>query len=117
MKAVEKVTGEIVGSSGFHDFPDANGMIEIGYGIVPQKQNQGFGKELLLGSWNWIANFPGVKTLRYTVAPDNAPSIHVINSLGFDFKGEQIDPEDGVELIYELEIEKYLKVVGAEGFA
>ena len=114
--AVEKASGEIVGSSGFHDFPDANGMIEIGYGIVPQKQNQGFGKELLLGSWNWISSFPGVKTLRYTVAPDNAPSIHVIQSLSFDFKGEQIDPEDGVELIYELEIEKYLKVVGAEGF-
>ena len=27
--------GEIVGSAGFHDYPDENGMIEIGFGIVP----------------------------------------------------------------------------------
>ena len=114
--AVEKATGEIVGSSGFHDFPDVNGMIEIGYGIVPQKQNQGFGKELLFGSWSWISKFPGVKTLRYTVAPDNDPSLHIVKKIGFEFKGEQIDPEDGVELIYELEIEKFLNLVGAEGF-
>ena len=34
--------GEVVGSAGFHDYPDENGMIEIGFGIVPEKQRQGY---------------------------------------------------------------------------
>ena len=53
--AISKNTKEVIGSAGFKDFPDSNGMIEIGYGIVPQMQNQGLGKELLLGMWNFIS--------------------------------------------------------------
>ena len=106
--AVNKSSNEVVGSAGFHDFPDGNGMIEIGFGIVPQMQNQGLGKELLLGMWLMISKRPDVKVLRYTVAPDNEPSMHIINKLGFDKVGEQIDPEDGLELIFEKSVSDFL---------
>ena len=99
--AICKSESEVVGSAGFHDFPDENGMIEIGFGIVPEKQNQGFGMELLLGMWGMICKRSDVKILRYTVAPDNEPSMHIINKLGFTKVGEQMDPEDGLELIFE----------------
>ena len=101
--------GEIIGSAGFHDFPDENGMIEIGFGIVPDKQRQGYGLELLHGIWREIAKRPDVKILRYTVSPDNEASMHIIKKLGFDLVGEQIDDEDGLELIYEMPIADYLK--------
>lgn len=101
--------GELIGSAGFHDFPDENGMIEIGFGIVPEKQRQGYGVELLHGMWNEIANRSDVKILRYTVSPENDASMHIIKKLGFDLVGEQIDEEDGLELIYEMPIEQYLK--------
>ncbi len=107
--AIEKTSKEIVGSAGFHDFPDEAGMVEIGFGIVPERQNQGFGKELLHGMWSQIVKRPDVKTLRYTVAPTNAPSMHIIKSLRFEFMGEQIDEIDGPELIYELSSEKYIQ--------
>ena len=100
--AISKSDNEVVGSAGFHDFPDERGMIEIGFGIVLEKQNQGFGIELLLGMWNMICQRSDVKILRYTVAPDNEPSMHIINKLGFTKIGEQIDPEDGLELIFEM---------------
>ncbi|CAN2236446.1 RimL Acetyltransferases, including N-acetylases of ribosomal proteins [actinobacterium SCGC AAA044-D11] len=106
--AVNKISNEVIGSAGFHDFPDDNGMIEIGFGIVPQMQNQGFGKELLMGMWLMISKRPDVKVLRYTVAPDNEPSMHIINNLGFDKVGEQIDPEDGLELIFEKSVSDFL---------
>ncbi len=106
--AVNKSSNEVIGSAGFHDFPDDNGMIEIGFGIVPQMQNQGFGKELLMGMWLMISKRPDVKILRYTVAPDNEPSMHIINNLGFDKVGEQIDPEDGLELIFEKSLSNFL---------
>lgn len=107
--AIEKNSKEIVGSAGFHDFPNEFGMIEIGFGIVPERQNQGFGKELLYGMWDEIVKRPDVKTLRYTVSPTNAPSMHIIKSLRFEFMGEQIDEIDGPELIYELSSEKYIQ--------
>ena len=101
--------GEIIGSAGFHDFPDENGMIEIGFGIVPEKQRQGFGLELLHGMWREIAKHPDVRILRYTVSPENEASMHIIKKLEFNLVGEQIDEEDGLELIYELTVEKYLE--------
>lgn len=99
--AVTKSNFEIIGSAGFHDMPDKNGMIEIGFGIVPEMQNQGFGTELLMGMWQMITERPDVKILRYTVSPENAPSMHIIKKLGFKLVGEQLDPEDGLELIFE----------------
>ena len=108
--AVEKNSKEIIGSAGFQDFPNEDGMIEIGFGVVPEKQNQGFGKELLHGMWRMICKLPEVKILRYTVSPTNAPSVHIIKKLGFLEVGEQIDDEDGVELIFELPKEDYLKL-------
>jgi RimJ/RimL family protein N-acetyltransferase len=84
-------------------------MIEIGFGIVPESQNRGFGKELLHGMWQMILKSPDVKTLRYTVSPENLPSMHIIKKLNFDLVGEQIDEEDGLELIYELSCEEYKK--------
>lgn len=106
--AINKSTNEVIGSAGFHDFPNEDGMIEIGFGIVPEMQNKGFGKELLIGMWKMICKRTDVKVLRYTVAPDNAPSMHIINKLGFEKVGEQIDPEDGLELIYEQKVEDFL---------
>lgn len=100
---------EIIGSAGFHDFPDLNGMIEIGFGIVPEKQNMGFGTELLHGMWREISKRSDVKILRYTVSPENEPSMHIIKKLNFDLVGKQIDPKDGLELIFELSVEKYLE--------
>ena len=106
--AIEKDSGEIIGSAGFHEVPNENGMIEIGFEIVPEKQNQGFGPELLLGMWAMICKQPDVQTLRYTVSPENAPSLHIIEKLNFALVGEQIDPEDGVELIYEMSSSQYV---------
>ena len=101
--------GEIVGSAGFHDYPDENGMIEIGFGIVPEKQRQGYGLELLHGMWHEIAKRADVKVLRYTVSPDNEASMHIIKKLGFEQVGEQIDEEDGLEQIFEMPILEYLE--------
>ncbi len=106
--AVTKSDREIIGSAGFHDFPNVQGMIEVGYGIVDEKQNNGFGTELLMGMWRMICKRPDVRILRYTVSPENAASMHIISKLGFEQNGEQIDPEDGVELIFEKSVEDFL---------
>jgi len=59
--------------------------------------------------WKMISNREDVKILRYTVSPNNKPSLHIINKLGFIHKGEQVDEEDGVELIFEEEVQVWLE--------
>jgi ribosomal-protein-alanine N-acetyltransferase len=97
----------VVGSAGFHNLPDENGMIEIGFGVDPTFQNKGYGQQILHGMWNWVVKDVKVKTLRYTVSPDNLVSQHIIKKLGFNLVGEQIDYEDGLEEIYEKPSENF----------
>ena len=99
---VLKETSEVIGSISFHGVPDVEGMIEIGLGIEELFQNKGYAKESLKGMWSWVSQFPEVKTLRYTVSPDNLPSIAVINYFGFEYRGQQMDDIDGPENIYEM---------------
>jgi len=104
---VLKQSREIIGSTSFHGVPDENGMVEIGLGIEPEFHNQGFAKEALMAMWKWALDQPGVKSFRYTVSPDNAPSIKVIEYFGFPFTGVQIDEEDGPENVYEISVAEF----------
>ncbi len=101
-------TNEIIGSVSFHAPPDSNGMIEIGMGIDEKFRNKGFAREAVRGMWDWVLMDPSAKTLRYTVSPTNLASVRIINSFGFEYKGQQIDEEDGPEDIYEMDRERYL---------
>jgi RimJ/RimL family protein N-acetyltransferase len=111
---VLKGSREIIGSTSFHGAPDSEGMIEIGLGIEPAYQGKGYAKESLQAMWHWAVGFPEVKTLRYTVSPDNLPSIAVINYFGFDYKGQQMDDIDGPEDIYEMSSQEFLKRWGSD---
>lgn len=104
---------EIIGSTSFHGAPDDEGMIEIGLGIEPAFQDRGYAKESLQAMWRWAVSFPEVRTLRYTVSPDNLPSVAVIKYFGFDHKGQQMDEIDGPEDIYEMSAENFSKRWGS----
>jgi len=105
--AVLKDNPIIIASAGFHDAPDSDGMIEIGFGVAKKYQGNSYGQEILHGMWSWVVNDPLVKTLRYTVSPDNLISQYIIKKLGFEYKGQQIDEKDGPEDIYELSANNY----------
>jgi RimJ/RimL family protein N-acetyltransferase len=105
--AVLKDNPIIIASAGFHNAPDSDGMIEIGFGVDKKYQGNGYGQEILHGMWSCVVNDPLVKTLRYTVSPDNLISQHIIKKLGFEYKGQQMDEVDGPEDIYELESQIY----------
>jgi RimJ/RimL family protein N-acetyltransferase len=105
--AVLRDEAVIIGSAGFHARPDDEGMIEIGLGIVPERRGQGYAQEVLRGMWAWVLTKPEVRTLRYTVGPDNAPSQAIIRRIGFEYRGQQIDEEDGPEDVFELTADEY----------
>lgn len=102
----------VIGSTSFHGVPDENGMMEIGLGIHEQYWNRGFAKEALIGMWNWVCKQEGVKTLRYTVSPENFASIKVIEYFQFHYMGQQQDEIDGPENIYEMSVAEFLQKWG-----
>ena len=104
---VEKSTREIVGSVSFHGPPDEQGMMEIGLGVHSNFQRRGYAVEALTGMWSWVVEQPGVELLRYTVAPDNLASVALVEKFGFERVGQQIDPEDGPEDIYEMSANEF----------
>jgi RimJ/RimL family protein N-acetyltransferase len=99
---VLKESREIIGSTSFHGAPNEDGMIEIGLGVNPKFQRQGFAFEALAGMWSWVCSQEGVKTLRYTVSATNEASIALVNKFGFVHIGQQMDEIDGPEEIFEL---------------
>ena len=104
---VDRERNLAVGSVSFHGAPDERGMVEIGIGIAEAEQGNGFASEALFGMWNWAIRQPQVKYLRYTVSPTNEPSMAIIKKFEFPQIGEQIDEEDGLELVFEISVAEY----------
>ena len=105
--AVLRDTGEIVGYANFHAPPDQHGMVEIGYTVIEAHRRRGYASELARTMWSYAAAHPDVRTLRATVEPDNTASRRLIEAAGLVHVGEQIDPEDGLELVYEISAQDY----------
>jgi RimJ/RimL family protein N-acetyltransferase len=92
---VEKRTGFVIGAAGFKGAPDADGMVEIAYGVVPSREGQGFATEAAGGLVRFAAADARVRLLRaHTLAEANA-STRVLRKCGFVHVGGVVDPEDG----------------------
>lgn len=99
--AVERATRTMVGTAGFKGPPDADGMVEIGYGIAPAYQGQGYATEaasLLVG----VARERAVRLIRAHTLPERNASCRVLEKCGFTHTGEVVDPDDGPVWRWEL---------------
>ena len=85
----------IVGMIGFKSPPDSNGSVEIGYGIVPSQQGQGFATQAVdLLVKEGFSKSEIQMIVAYTVPIDSA-SGSVLAKNQFRRDGSKIDPEDG----------------------
>ena len=93
---VDKIAGTPLGMCGFKGPPDADGMVEIAYGIAPEQQNKGYATEAA-GALVRLAFASGqVRVVRaHTIEEANA-SARVLIKCGFSSIGRVVDPEDGL---------------------
>ncbi|SDY16013.1 Acetyltransferases, including N-acetylases of ribosomal proteins [Modestobacter sp. DSM 44400] len=91
-----------VGRAGFHGPPDAAGMVEVGYSIDPAHRRRGHAQAVLRVLLARAVREPAVRTVRASVRPDNTASRDLVLAHGFRQVGEQDDPEDGLEIVYEV---------------
>jgi RimJ/RimL family protein N-acetyltransferase len=95
---------EVIGYLNFHAGPNEQGQVEIGYTLMPEARGHGYAIEAVRAMFEWATRAHGIRRFRASVAPDNERSLNLIGKLGFRHTGEQWDPDDGLELVYELEV-------------
>lgn len=100
--AVDNPGGFVVGHAGFHGPPDEDGMVEVGYTVVPQYRRRGYARAMLAALLRRAADEPQVRTVRASISPGNVASLATISGFGFEPAGEQWDEEDGRELLFEV---------------
>ena len=75
-------TGLVVGGAGSHGEPDADGTVEIGYGVAPEWQGRGVAtaavEQLMV-----IARAVGARRMVAGTDPANVPSGRVLEKSGF----------------------------------
>jgi [ribosomal protein S5]-alanine N-acetyltransferase len=96
-------TRQIIGSAGFHEPPNVEGRVEIGYRVEAAHRRQGVATEVVRALLDWAAREHGVQRFRASVSPGNVASLSTIRKFGFRKVGVQIDDIDGEELVFELD--------------
>lgn len=94
----------VIGQIGFHQPPDGDGVVEVGYMVLPEYRRRGYAEEATRGLIAWAAGMPGVRGIRASVSPDNEPSLRLVDKLGFVQTGSQMDEIDGLELVFDLPV-------------
>lgn len=62
---------------------DANGVVEIGYGVLEEYQGQGYATEAVGVAVNWALQQPSVTCVEAETEPDNRASQRVLGKCGF----------------------------------
>jgi RimJ/RimL family protein N-acetyltransferase len=73
----------VCGGVGFKGPPDEQGMVEIGYSVLPEFQGHGLATEMVAGIVRWTKQQPEVKQIEAETNIDNEGSIVVLEKNGF----------------------------------
>ena len=79
---VERSSNTVIGSINLKGAPDANGDVEIGWGLNESYRGQGYATEAAAAVIRWVFQQPGVRSVSATVPDDNHASQRVARRLG-----------------------------------
>jgi len=92
---VHREQRSVIGAGGYKGPPDAMGMVEIAYGVVPSFEGRGYATEIARALCEYAVESGSVRLLRAHTMPEPNASTKVLKKNGFEFVGEVVDPEDG----------------------
>jgi RimJ/RimL family protein N-acetyltransferase len=92
LKAEGSEPRTLIGSGGYAGRPTPEGSVEIGYGIVADRQRRGYAAEAARGLIERAFATPGVTHVLAHTLPDLAGSIGVLSRCGFRFVGNGAEP-------------------------
>jgi RimJ/RimL family protein N-acetyltransferase len=79
--------GRIAGECGTKSPPDAEGMVEIGYGLAPASRGNSLGTRAVAALVETLQRRPGVLVVEAEAKDDNVPSWRILRRLGFRQQG------------------------------
>ena len=99
--------GQMIGHAGYHGPPGINSTrasdaVEFGYKIFPAYRGRGYATKAATILMDQARDLAGIQHFVLSVGPHNEPSLAIVRKLGFVRTGEQMDEEDGLELVFEL---------------
>lgn len=80
---IDKATPILCGGIGFKGQANQQGMVEIGYSVLPEYQGEGLATEMTGGILNWAKQQPSVKQIEAEAVVDNRASIRVLEKNNF----------------------------------
>jgi RimJ/RimL family protein N-acetyltransferase len=94
---------EMVGFTNFHGPPGVNSTgdssaVEVGYTVFPAFRGRGYATETCRLMLEWAQREHGIRHFISSIEPSNAPSLRVIEKLGFVPMGLMLDGEAIFEL-------------------
>jgi len=92
----------MIGHIGFHG-PPQDEVLEMGYTVFEPYRRRGYAEEAIRGLMAWAYTEHGVSRFIVSISPNNAPSLALARKIGFKRSGQQMDPEDGLEDVFELQ--------------
>lgn len=84
----------VIGNGGLKGEPTPDGTVEIGYSIIPEYQNLGYGTEAVKALVNWSFQHPEVKRVIAETLPELKPSQRLLEKCNFVYIGE--GDEEGI---------------------
>jgi RimJ/RimL family protein N-acetyltransferase len=93
---VHRENNLVIGSAGFKGPPDAEGIVELAYGIVLGYQGRGYATEAAAALVAYAFASDRVRLVRAHTRPTPNASTRVLTKCGFERVGEIVDPEDGL---------------------
>lgn len=93
--AIDRASGQVIGSAGFKGPPDDTGTAEVAYAIVPAFEGKGYATEALGELVGFAFNDERVRKLCAHTLPVQNASGRVLSKNGFTPVGEAVDPDDG----------------------
>ena len=90
----------VLGSVIFHGLPDAEGTVEIAYGIERHSQGSGVATEAVSAQVAWALAQPNVLRVRATTPPWHAGSRRVLEKCGFAHVGDDEHEALGEVVVY-----------------
>jgi RimJ/RimL family protein N-acetyltransferase len=85
----------LIGTCGYKGAPSFHGEVEIGYEIDEKYQNQGLATEAARALVEYAFQHDSVQFISANTLAEKNASNHLLQKLGFQFVGEEIDVEDG----------------------
>lgn len=81
--AVERSTGRAVAALGTKGYPDADGVVEIGYGVTPADRGRGLATEAVGALTAYLLGEPAVRMVTAETEVGNLASQRVLEANGF----------------------------------